>query len=83
MNLIEGRIRREEYLGQPIEIFRGIFPYGANDPDYKGGRELGTVVPLEVQLAIHPNKSGRIMINVPGIGGTIDGFSEKYKKIAA
>lgn len=82
MNRIEGQIQREQYLGQPIEMFRGIFPYATNDPGFKAGKEMGIELPLKVELAIHPNKSGRIMINIPGIGGTMDGYSGKYKKIA-
>jgi hypothetical protein len=36
--------------------------------------------PLEV--VIHSNKSGVIIINYPGFGGHIDGYMEKHQKIA-
>lgn len=32
-----------------------------------------------VSLAIHPNLSRRIVINVPGTKGVIDGYAQKYK----
>lgn len=33
-------------------------------------------------LAIHPNRSGRIVVNYPGYRGVIDGYEGKHKKLA-
>ncbi|MDD5457735.1 MAG: hypothetical protein PHV30_12000 [Candidatus Margulisbacteria bacterium] len=37
-------------------------------------------VPLEI--AIHPLKSKKIVISIPGIFGNIDGYNDKYRKLA-
>lgn len=38
--------------------------------------------PLELEVAIHPNKNGIIIVNYPGISGDIDGYNNKYGKQA-
>jgi dienelactone hydrolase len=38
--------------------------------------------PLELGIAVHPNKNGIIVVNYPGITGDIDGYSNKYGKQA-
>lgn len=35
-----------------------------------------------MELAIHPNNSGRIIVNIPGYNGAIDGYEDKHKKLA-
>lgn len=37
---------------------------------------------LKLDVAVHPNKSGRIIVNYPGLGGDIDGYNLKYRKLA-
>ncbi len=83
MNRLEGHIRREDYQGSPLEIFRGTFTIPANDPEFEKGKYLGEKHDLGVEFAIHSNKSGRIIINCPGIGGTRDGYNNKYKNLAS
>lgn len=39
--------------------------------------------PREIPIAVHPSKQGGvIVINYPGFMGDIDGFNDKYKKLA-
>lgn len=53
-------------------------------------RELWTVSPTlqdqghshEVPVEIHPHSNGRLLINMPGWDGAIDGYEEKYRKMA-
>jgi len=42
----------------------------------------GVPVDFELEVAIHPLKNGKIIINVPGADGSIDGYEDKYLKIA-
>lgn len=37
---------------------------------------------FQLELAIHPHTNGRIIVNYPGVDGTIDGYNEKYKTVA-
>ena len=67
---LDGRFTDEIYQDAPIMNFEGT---------YWISERAG---PVPVQLAIHPNKSGRIIINFPGVFGDIDGYSDKYKKLA-
>lgn len=69
MAQLEGRTTEASFQGKPIRNFDGTFQV-----------EGGHVVP--VQLAIHPNQSRRIIVNVPGVFGDIDGYADKYKKLA-
>lgn len=43
-----------------------------------GGREY----PLELDIVTHPANTNRIIVNYPGAGGHIDGYNEKYKRLA-
>lgn len=70
------------YKGKPIRIFRGEINARVNDPDFRNGQFVGQEAPVKVELAVHPNTSKRIIVNIPGALGDIDGFDEKYKKLA-
>lgn len=65
---IIGNFNEETYKGEPLRIFDGT--YRVND------------FSVPVHLAIHPNLSRRIAVNVPGYNGVIDGYAEKYKTLA-
>lgn len=67
---LEGSFTTEVYQNAPVRNFEGTFWI----PESKN--------PVPVQLTIHPNTSGRIIINVPGFSGDINGYAEKYKKLA-
>src|SRR3990167_2089259 len=70
MSKIEGKTSEGSFQGKPIQNFEGTFQIEADGPVFP------------VYLAIHPNQSRRIIINAPGVLGDIDGYSEKYKKLA-
>jgi hypothetical protein len=78
---ITGKITEEIYLGQPMKTFEGTRIAPADDPSF-GRVHLGKEFKNPVELAIHPNDSRKIIINVPGYNGDIDGYAEKYKKLA-
>ncbi len=42
----------------------------------------GKECPLSLDIALHPNTSGRIIINYPGWRGDSDGYNQKHKKLA-
>lgn len=42
----------------------------------------GISMNFELDLAIHPFNNGKIIINVPGADGSINGYNDKYVKIA-
>jgi hypothetical protein len=42
----------------------------------------GITKDFEFSVAIHPVKNGKIIINVPGADGSMDGYENKYLKIA-
>ena len=44
--------------------------------------EKGEERQLDLYLAIHPNTTGRIIINYPGYKGVIDGYENKHRKLA-
>ncbi|MFH0832652.1 MAG: hypothetical protein V1900_02965 [Candidatus Aenigmatarchaeota archaeon] len=54
----------------------------ADDRYSNNGEDFGNQVPLQWNIAVHPNQSGRIAINYPGVGGSIDGYADKYLKLA-
>lgn len=72
------------YEGKPLRIYRGIYKTPFDDPNFSDldGRLLGRDAEVDVELAIHPNLSRKIIVNVPGANGVIDGFADKYKKLA-
>ena len=40
------------------------------------------VLDCSIDVAIHPSDSGIILLTIPGIDGSVDGFEDKYIKIA-
>lgn len=42
----------------------------------------GISLDFELDVTIHPFNNGKIIINVPGADGSIDGYNDKYIKIA-
>lgn len=56
---------------------------GKTNENIYSGKSLrtfeGTYKSAPARLAIHPNLSRRIVINVPGTRGEIDGYADKYK----
>lgn len=71
--------RTEDYQHLPIEEVHLEWTAKPNDPNYKGTRAKRS---LELDLAIHPNNSGRIIINYPGLRGAREGYMDKHKKLA-
>ena len=66
---LSGNVTEDSFQGKPIRNFEGTFqPEGGS--------------PASVALAIHPNLSRRIIINVPGVFGDIHGYADKYKALA-
>lgn len=61
---------------------REEYKFPISDPYFRGGQLLGEEFSVKVDLAIHPNLSNRIIINMPGAFGDIDGYVEKYKNLA-
>lgn len=45
-------------------------------------KDLGKKFPLDIEMEIHPNQSGKIIINVPGYNGDINGYNNKYFVLA-
>lgn len=77
--------RAEDYEHLPIEYARLEWrdvptkPILTGNPIFKGDRrerELG------MDVVVHPNNSGRIIINYPGHRGDISGFNNKHLKLA-
>lgn len=77
-----GRNSEGMYLEKPLRKFEGKFTYPINDPYFRGGELLGQEFSINVRLAIHPNVSRRIIINIPGANGGINGYADKYKRLA-
>lgn len=77
-----GKVDDGEFRGLPLRIFKGQYTSPSNDPEFRDGQFLGKTFAVDVELAIHPNASKRIIINIPGANGDIDGYEEKYKKLA-
>lgn len=73
-----GNVSENTYLGKPLRIFNGIYKT-IDERGIRTGRFTSEEVSVPVQLAIHPNQSRRIIVNVPGYDGVIDGFADKYK----
>lgn len=74
--------RAEDYEHLPIQKVHLEWKANANDPNFRSGRVLGQEFSLSLDIAIHPNTSGRIIINYPGFRGVIDGYQNKHKKLA-
>lgn len=69
MSELIGKTSENVYNGKPLRTFAGIYRSIVNRKEY--------VAPVD--LAIHPNLSRRIVINIPGTRGEIDGYADKYK----
>jgi hypothetical protein len=82
MSELIGTITEGVYQGKPLRIFKGTFNFPSNDPEFRDGQFLNKIFPCSVELAIHPNSSKKIIINIPGVNGDIDGYEDKYKKLA-
>jgi pimeloyl-ACP methyl ester carboxylesterase len=37
---------------------------------------------FQLKLAVHPFTNGKIIVNHPGVGGSLDGYNNKYKALA-
>lgn len=72
MSELTGHFQEALYEGASLRLFEGTF----RTKDY--GREFVK----SVQIAVHPNNSHRIIINVPGTRGEIDGYLGKYKVLS-
>lgn len=72
MSELIGKTSENVYNGKSLRTFEGTYKAVVNRKEY--------IVP--VHLAIHPNPSKRIIINVPGTRGEIDGYADKYKILA-
>lgn len=68
MSELIGNVNEGTYKGAPLRIFDGTYKV----------KEFS----VPVQFAVHPNLSRRIVVNVPGYNGVIDGYAEKYKILA-
>ncbi len=67
--------KAEDYEHCPIEIANLEWKAKAN----KNNRDEYN---LSLEVAIHPNNSGKIIINYPGLMGDREGFNNKHKKLA-
>lgn len=74
--------KAEDYEHLPIKQVHLEWRAKADDPDFRSGKFLGQEFPLSFDIAVHPNDSERIIVNYPGMGGDIDGYNAKYKKLA-
>ncbi len=50
--------------------------------EWKAQAKNGQEHLLSFDIAVHPNTSGRIIINYPGFKGAMDGYNLKHKKLA-
>lgn len=50
--------------------------------EWKAQAKNGQEVELGLDIAVHPNTSGRIIINYPGYLGAMDGYNQKHRKLA-
>ena len=79
---INGNFSEGTFKGKPLRLFHGKYKSPSNDPEFQGGKYLGKEFEARLDLAIHPNLSRRVIINMPGANGDIDGYEEKYKVLA-
>lgn len=75
-------LRVEDYKHLPFSVVTLRWMAKPNDPNYEGIEDYDREHRLKLQVAVHPNNSGRMIINYPGWRGTIDGYNFKYKKLA-
>lgn len=65
MSELIGQSAEGMYKGRALREFYGTYQEG----DLKA----------PIHFAVHPNRSRRIIVNVPGFNGELDGFADKYK----
>lgn len=75
-------LRAKDYEHLPIQQVVLEWTAKPNAPAVKGAKGSDQEYPLKLTVAVHPNKSGRIIVNYPGWGGDIDGYNFKYRKLA-
>lgn len=75
-----GSHSEEDYLGKSIRMFNGRYTV-TDEGNFRFRRASRQELSVPVQLAIHPNLSRRIILNVPGYAGVIDGYANKYKTL--
>lgn len=70
------------YRGATLRKMDGFFsiPYSAFSRI--GDHPEGTPLRLGIQLRAHPNLSRRIIVSMPGLGATVDGYKDKYLILA-
>lgn len=64
----------------PMLIFRGRRIDRAND--FTSPESYNREFPVDLEFAVHPLNSDRIIINIPGYAGTLDGYEHKYLTLA-
>ncbi len=74
--------KAENYKHLPTEFIPISWKARSNIADLGSGRILGEEYHLNLEIAVHPNKSGKIIINYPGLLGSREGFKNKYQKLA-
>ncbi len=79
MSELLGKVAEGMYKDKPLRIFRGTYSAPMDDPYFRDGRFVGQEATINVEFAVHPNNSGRIIVNIPGSNGEIDGYRGKYK----
>ena len=53
-----------------------------DDPSYEGGSFIGEPIKVQLPIAIHASRSETIIVNYPGVNGDINGYDDKYVKVA-
>lgn len=71
-----------EYSGLPFNVLYASAILAADDRRFDKGRQLGNTAEISFNIAMHPNASHKIMHLLPGMDGDINGFNDKYLKIA-
>lgn len=69
MSELVGNTYEGMYQGKPLRTFNGTYQMGSEGQEFSA----------PIQLAVHPNLSRRIIVNIPGTRGDINGYADKYK----
>ena len=72
MSELIGKSSEGTYQGKPMRTFEGKFRMGHDGREYE----------IQTNIVTHPNLSRRIIVNLPGRRGDIDGFEDKYVKLS-
>ncbi len=72
----------KEYAGLPIKVFRATAALPGDDESINHGALLDFPLKIDFDVAMHPNASHRVMVMLPGLDGEMDGYMDKYMKIA-